>query len=751
MPASTGPLSRSLTALKRHRVLLARTSARARLALALGALLLAALLLWQLLEDARQRQQLLLDQSAARMEQEISRDLRQAYELLGTAALIAGPGDAGSLARLNTFAEDASSRFNWLRGIGYHPKLTPQTPSPATLSTPDGGKAPVRDYRHFQDNDWNHPQAWLPASPRRSYLPWTFQAPAPGAGDFNPVGLDLLLDSVLAPSVTAALSSGVRQQSGVFRAPDGHRQLLLLLPLYDKAGPLVNPLVSGEQARGLATLTLDLDRLLNSALPNQPGPALQQQDADDRWRAWQTSQTQPAASLLPVLRANLSTELPVMLALSRPLRWSDLPPARLLAGLIAILLPCYLLWVIIALRQHGSRQKTRASDRLFREREYADVTLQAITDAVLTFDTSLTVEYLNPSARLLLGLRNEAAIGQPVHKLVRLCGEFRAGKQADPLLAALQCKESRLLPDSSYLIRPSGERLLVEGGVSPLFSRDGALIGAVLTFRDTAPRRQRMVAALEASEQRLRRHEDEMARVARINAMGEMASGIAHEINQPLTAIMSYCQATQSMLSDERPDMDMVNKTLDAAVLQAARAGLVIRRMREFIIRREQHPAELDINQVASHALSLLEYELSQHDIHLEQSLTLNLPPVMADTIQLEQVVINLLRNAIDALADVRPWGRLYVATQQNGDCVTITVGDNGPGIAPGLTEKIFEPFFSTKQSGMGLGLAICQTAVENMGGSLRVANKPSGGAEFTVELPTLNQTTAIERAGEYA
>ncbi len=248
----------------------------------------------------------------------------------------------------------------------------------------------------------------------------------------------------------------------------------------------------------------------------------------------------------------------------------------------------------------------------------------------------------------------------------------------------------------------------------------------------------RDLSAQRAAEQSARALELRLAHVGRFNLMGEMAAGIAHEINQPLSAIATYAQAGKRMLQRGNPDTavlaDICNKIDD----QARRAGQVIDNLRKFIRKQEVDTQSLDVNQVVDDVLDLVEVDAHSEGIPVRVQTSSGLPNVRADAVQLQQVLLNLTRNAVDAMRGALDKERgIVIATGSgaSGD-VRITVTDHGHGVSPQLGENIFHPFVTTKRDGLGVGLAISKTIVQSYGGTLGYSENPAGGAVFTVALP---------------
>jgi signal transduction histidine kinase len=241
------------------------------------------------------------------------------------------------------------------------------------------------------------------------------------------------------------------------------------------------------------------------------------------------------------------------------------------------------------------------------------------------------------------------------------------------------------------------------------------------------------------SERRLLLKE-EQEQVARLHTMEEMAAGIAHELNQPLTAILSYNQACIRMLNESSPDIEAIQGAMKSLSEQAKRAADIIVRLRAFIGKHPARVLPLDMHQVVQNALSLAEPWLKQSSVVVDIYSQPDLPHVLADSVQIEQVVLNLIRNAIQAMDSMPASKRVLTLTLTHDEqVVLLSVRDTGPGVSENMRKTLFHPFHTSKEDGMGLGLAICQSIAETYGGT--VAENPSvpSGAEFQLILPSSN------------
>ncbi|MBK8675658.1 MAG: PAS domain S-box protein [Cellvibrionales bacterium] len=251
------------------------------------------------------------------------------------------------------------------------------------------------------------------------------------------------------------------------------------------------------------------------------------------------------------------------------------------------------------------------------------------------------------------------------------------------------------------------------------------------------------------AEIELRRKEKEvadarehLAHMARLSTMGEMAAGIAHEINQPLTAISAYAQGSVRLLENGQADVQTLREPLEKIATQAVRAGEVIRRLRSFINKSASELELINANELVSEVVQLAEVDAHRHGIPVYLHLAEQVPAVRVDTVQIQQVILNLIRNALEAMDETpRERARVDVYTQRESDGkVSVRVVDTGSGLSEDALKQVFAPFFTTKAAGMGMGLSISETIVTAHGGHLSVSNNANGmGATFTLLLTAQN------------
>lgn len=247
----------------------------------------------------------------------------------------------------------------------------------------------------------------------------------------------------------------------------------------------------------------------------------------------------------------------------------------------------------------------------------------------------------------------------------------------------------------------------------------------------------REVAEREKAERRAQMHREERDQFSRLGILGEMASSIAHELNQPLAAIANYAEGMTRAIDRGKPDTAFLRDGARGIAGQAERAGAIIRRIRAFMRRRAAHRERLDLNVVLREALEFFHATAARKNIPLTLNLEANLPRVVADRIEIEQVLLNLMQNAVDAMAhSLAPAHGIVLSTSSGDGAVTVAVRDHGTGLSAEAEAHLFDAFYTTKAQGLGLGLPICRTIIEAHGGRLSATTEPDGGLTMRFTLP---------------
>ena len=365
------------------------------------------------------------------------------------------------------------------------------------------------------------------------------------------------------------------------------------------------------------------------------------------------------------------------------------------------------------------------------ERKHAEekfrLAVEASPSAIVMTNQQGKIVLVNAQAESLFGYLRDELIDQPVEILVP--ERFRASHPAHraEFCAASQPRAMGAGRDL-FARRKDGTERLVEIGLAPIHTQEGIL--ALTAILDITERRR---AELELREQQLN-----LVHMSRVSTMGELAASLAHELNQPLTAILSNAQAAQRFLAANPTDLEEVREILKDIVQDNSRAGEVIHRMRALVKKGELDIMPLDLAALIRDVVLLVRSDATLHNIHVSLEVDTHLPPVRGDKVQLQQVTLNLLLNAFDAMHDCPPDKReIHVrAARDGGRMVEITVADHGAGLTIDKLEKIFQPFYTTKHDGLGLGLSISRSIIEAHGGRLWADNNPDRGATFYFTLP---------------
>jgi C4-dicarboxylate-specific signal transduction histidine kinase len=280
------------------------------------------------------------------------------------------------------------------------------------------------------------------------------------------------------------------------------------------------------------------------------------------------------------------------------------------------------------------------------------------------------------------------------------------------------------------LRRVDGGTIDVSLNVSAVRDADGKITHSRSVMRDITEHKR--------AEELIRRQQEELNHAARLSTMGEMATCLAHEINQPLAAIAAYADGAGMRIRQGNAEIESLAEIFDRIAADAHRAGGVIRRLRRFVKKRTTGCVPLDINETVREVCRFVSADASQQQTALHMELADALPRVPADAVQVQQVILNLIRNALDAMRDAGTVDRrISIETRETETHgIEVIVQDTGPGISPGLKDQAFEQFFTSKDDGLGMGLAISQSIIEAHGGRIWFASPPSGGARVHITLP---------------
>ena len=389
------------------------------------------------------------------------------------------------------------------------------------------------------------------------------------------------------------------------------------------------------------------------------------------------------------------------------------------------------LLIIISESRRRNKHLKIAKDKL--EHQY-ELIVNSVTDGIYGVDIKGQCTFVNQAMQDMTGWKSNELLGKkllPILHHTRKDGSLTSVAEC-PMYDSFLDSTPHFNSDDIFW-KKNGESISVEYSSTPINDQSGKLMGGVVVFRNISERK-------EASE-KLQQHQLQLSHVARLSMLGEMASGIAHEINQPLTAIATNSTACIRMLETSNPNIDKCADTLEKIVNQAERAGEVIRHIRHFVVKEAPEMKPVPIKNMMDTVLQLLHSEIQRQDIQLIVDLSELNDLVLAQDIQIEQVMMNLVRNAIESLENIEPHKRKIIFStfpvNKNGENnrLEIRVSDSGHGLCEKVKEQLFSPFITTKNQGMGLGLSISQSIVEAHGDRIHV-DSDHQGASFYFSLP---------------
>lgn len=383
--------------------------------------------------------------------------------------------------------------------------------------------------------------------------------------------------------------------------------------------------------------------------------------------------------------------------------------------LMALRSPAELETANVALtREIKSRKKTEAQSRRF---------VEAAPDGIIIVDVDGRIRVLNQQAEVLFGYSQDELLGRSIELLVPNGSRNHHSELVEQYFNEPVPRPMGLAREL-YGVRSDGDEFPIEISLSAVGSPEEPLVSAAI--RDISERRK-----LESQSRLL---EQELAHVGRLDTMGQMAAGLAHELNQPLTAITQNADAANLMVKDMQTIHPELVATLKELEEQAHRAGEIIRALRGFVSKDDVSRSTFDLSELIEQTVRLLEAEAHKNDVTI--ALNINpMPKVVGARVQIAQVLVNLARNAIAAMRDSQTENaKLEIVANHTKDQLTIIVQDNGPGVSDDMVP--FTPFETSKQDGMGLGLSISRAIIERHGGELWIDEKYSDGARFCISLP---------------
>jgi len=345
-------------------------------------------------------------------------------------------------------------------------------------------------------------------------------------------------------------------------------------------------------------------------------------------------------------------------------------------------------------------------------------------DAIVSKTLEGKVTSWNTAATKIFGYDASEMVGQPIFRII----PPELHDEEKQILMRLQRGE-RIQHYETTRIAKDGHRVEVSLTVSPLFNNSGMVVGASKVARD--------ITAAKRAQAELHQAQTQLAQVARVTTVGELTAAIAHEVNQPLTGLVSSGNACLRWLAAEPPNVEAARQSVQRMVSAGNRAGEVISRIRALVGKSPPQRDRININDVIVEVISLIDGEIRRNRISLQTKLSSDVPVVLGDRIQLQQVILNLMLNAVEAMSEVSQERReLWVSSVKDADGALVTVRDSGVGLDTAAIDRLFEAFYTTKPHGMGIGLAVSRTIIRAHGGRLWATLNEPQGAVFQFTLP---------------
>jgi two-component system sensor kinase FixL len=409
------------------------------------------------------------------------------------------------------------------------------------------------------------------------------------------------------------------------------------------------------------------------------------------------------------------------------------PPALLSVGTVnAItfaLIGIGISWGGELLHRNRHRANAMTRDALAREAHLQSI-LDTVPEAMIVINEQGVIQSFSSAAERLFGCRADEALGRNVKTLMP--SPYREGHDGY-LQRYRNVGERRIIGIGRVVVgqRKDGSTFPMELAVGEMKSGDQRFFTGFI--RDLTERQQ--------TEARLQELQSELVHISRLTAMGEMASTLAHELNQPLSAISNYLEGSRRMLAEAKDDnLVTLRDALDNAADQAMRAGQIIRRLRDFVSRGESERRVESITKLVEEASALSLVGVKDRGIRVQFRFDPAFDLVLADRVQVQQVLLNLIRNAMDAMESSATRELVISIAPYESNHVCVSVADSGSGIAQEISEQLFQPFVTTKRQGMGVGLSISRTIIESHGGRIWAEPNPSGGTIFHFTLAVVNE-----------
>jgi two-component system, LuxR family, sensor kinase FixL len=424
-----------------------------------------------------------------------------------------------------------------------------------------------------------------------------------------------------------------------------------------------------------------------------------------------------------------ATGLATLLGLFATAGGPHISAAEIATAIAFLLIGVGVAWSGEQLQRNRLRAATSARQAVAREAHLTSI-LDTVPDAMIVIDERGIIQSFSSAAERLFGFAAAEIVGTNVKRLMP--SPYRENHDGY-LERYLHTRERRIIGIGRVVVgeRKDGSTFPMELAVGEMRSSNQRFFTGFI--RDLTERQQ--------TEARLQELQSELVHISRLTAMGEMASALAHELNQPLSAIANYMKGSRRLLEDSVDDRSaLLRNAMDKAAEQALRAGQIIRRLRDFVARGESERRVESVKKLVEEASALALVGAKDQGVRVRFQFDPTVDFVLADKVQIQQVLLNLLRNAVEAMESSQRRELVISTASGRDEMIAISVADTGPGIAPEIMSQLFQPFVTNKRHGMGVGLSISRTIVEAHGGQIGVEPNPGGGTIFRFTLRAVTQ-----------
>ena len=643
--------------------------------------------------------------------------------LEGFAAMISVTHDLGERARIRRYAQEMLKTYPFI----FMFEIVEKVPDDKITALIEHYRKNV--YPKFQVKGFSYEsdRQWQSIRKTTYHLPIVFMEPFPKESR-KVLGLDLSSNNFF---MRALRESEVRNQavaSDPFKLVEGYLGYIIHRPIPASNAQTQPHSTSNEGDTQFAVLVVRADSLLDSSPQLLPGmrellykETFSEQDPKGYLqRRGEARAGWVASKIFPHLRVRMqvdSVSQPFVLLVDQQLGWWVISWGKL--G-FSLLLALFTFGVMLAYARLYFRGEIARANRY----------LQISRAMIIGLDRNGNVNLINPRACEILGYDETELMGQNWFTTV-----IPDSNRDEVYRDFLRIVSGDSEPSKRYendVVTKSGETRRIDWNNDIDVNKRGEVIGTLSSGQDITERKR--------AEEQAQRQQRDMAHFMRVSTMGEMATGMAHELNQPLTALVSYCGTAKALIKSLASPPTRITEILSSAIEQAHHAADIIRHLREFVSKNDGAVEIFDLNNMIVELVMLLRWEIQ------ESGGTIQVIPdprhcrVKACKIQIEQVLVNLLRNSLDALRDSKTEGRVVVRSRLSEDgMIEVTVTDNGPGIEASIAETLFQPFHTTKKTGMGIGLSLSRSIIETNGGKLWMDSDYTDGASFGFSLPGID------------